>query len=83
MREGGTLNAPSQVTVLYTDGSTGKAAVTWNEDDLQAVDTQKAGDYTVRGTAVVGEQEYDAYLTVTVVSAEGAVQEIPEEALGA
>lgn len=83
VRVGGTLNAPGQVTVLYTDGSTGKAAVTWNEEDLQAVDTLEAGDYTVRGTAVVGEQEYDAILTVTVVSAEGAIQEVPEDAQGA
>ncbi|MGI5158840.1 family 43 glycosylhydrolase [Microbispora sp. CA-102843] len=36
--------------LTYSDGSTAQRAVTWNADDLAAVDTGKPGTYTVRGT---------------------------------
>lgn len=82
VREGGTFEAPAQVTVSYTDGSTGKADVVWNEEELKAVDTDQLQDYTVNGTATVNGQEYDAVLTVSVISASQSVQVIPEDAEG-
>jgi GH43 family beta-xylosidase len=36
--------------LTYSDGSTASRAVSWDPDDLAAVDTARPGSYTVRGT---------------------------------
>ena len=82
VRQNGTFTAPNQVTVSYTDGSTGKADVVWNEEELEAVDTAQVQEYTVTGKATVGEEQYDAVLTVTVIEASESVQEIAKDAEG-
>lgn len=45
-----TAEALPKATCLYNDGSTHDKAVDWNAADLAALDTGKAGTYTLRGT---------------------------------
>ena len=41
---------PDTVSVLYNDQSTEEATVTWNEDDVAAIDQVNGGTYKVEGT---------------------------------
>jgi len=80
---GSTFTAPAQATVLYTDGSRESFDVTWNAQELAAVDTATAGkSFTVNGTVTVEEQAYPAVMTVEILDASGLVQEVAEDALG-
>ena len=47
---GDALRMPETVTAEYSDGGSMDFAVSWNADDLAAVDTAKPGTYRVRGT---------------------------------
>lgn len=40
----------TRAELSYSDGSTASRAITWDPDDLAAVDTSRPGTYTVRGT---------------------------------
>lgn len=80
---GSTFTAPTQATVLYTDGTNALFDVTWNSDELAKVDTKTAGrTFTVNGTVTVEGTAYDAVMNVEVLDASGLVQEVPEGSLG-
>lgn len=80
---GSTFTAPTQATVLYTDGTNALFDVTWNSDELAKVDTQTAGrTFTVNGKVTVEGTAYDAVMNVEVLDASGLVQEVPEGSLG-
>ncbi len=48
---GETLVMPTTVTAVTSLGNTSQVEVTWNAEDLAAVDTDKPGTYKVRGVA--------------------------------
>jgi len=50
---------PDTVTAEYSDGSTAEFPVEWNYSDLANVDTNKKGDYLVRGTVKTSSDLYD------------------------
>ena len=50
---------PDTVTAEYSDGSTAEFPVEWNYSDLANVDTNKKGDYLVRGTVKTSGDLYD------------------------
>ena len=80
---GSTFTAPTQATVLYTDGTSALFDVTWNSDELAKVDTKTAGrTFTVNGKVTVEGTAYDAVINVEVLDASGLVQEVPEGSLG-
>lgn len=80
---GSTFTAPTQATVLYTDGTNALFDVTWNSDELAKVDTKTAGrTFTVNGKVTVEGTAYDAVMNVEVLDASGLVQEVPEGSLG-
>ena len=80
---GSTFTAPTQATVLYTDGTNALFDVTWNSDELAKVDTKTAGRrFTVNGKVTVEGTAYDAVMNVEVLDASGLVQEVPEGSLG-
>lgn len=83
MTVGSTFTAPTQATVLYTDGTNALFDVTWNSDELAKVDTKTAGKtFTVNGKVTVEGTTYDAVMNVEVLDASGLVQEVPEGSLG-
>lgn len=56
VKQGEKAVLPETVTAEYSDGSTKNLGVIWNQEDLQKLDTSRAGVYTVRG-----EVKQDAY----------------------
>lgn len=46
---GGRLSMPQTVRALYSDGGECDMSVEWNQSDVSAIDTSKAGVYTVSG----------------------------------
>lgn len=50
------FDLPENVTALYNDGSAKTMGVTWSQSDIDAVDTNKSGTYTIAGT--VGQPTY-------------------------
>ncbi len=61
---GGKIELPKTADVHFNDRSkNGDADVTWNEEDIKAVDINKVGEYTVRGTL---EDGYEIKCTVKV-----------------
>ena len=67
---GSTFTAPTQATVLYTDGTNALFDVTWNSDELAKVDTKTAGrTFTVNGKVTVEGTAYDAVMNVEVLDA--------------
>jgi GH43 family beta-xylosidase len=48
--QGDEFTAPENVAASYSDGQTYDLGVTWNADQLAAVDTSTPGTYTVTGT---------------------------------
>jgi arabinogalactan endo-1,4-beta-galactosidase len=62
-----TLSLPDTATVYYNDGTSEDIIVTWNEDDVNAVDTSVVGDYNVRGTVTASNGDsVELQITVTV-----------------
>lgn len=54
---------PDTVSVIYNDRSEAQVPVTWNTDDVTAVDTENGGNFTVSGTLEDGT-EITAAVTV-------------------
>ena len=54
---------PDTVSVIYNDRSEAQVPVTWNTDDVAAVDTENGGNFTVSGTLEDGT-EVTAAVTV-------------------
>ena len=54
---------PDTVSVIYNDRSEAQVPVTWNTDDVTAVDTENSGNFTVSGTLEDGT-EITAAVTV-------------------
>ena len=59
------IDLPTTVPVRFPNGAQDDRAVTWNEDDVAAIDLNTVGDYTVTGTTEVGG---GAKLTVHVIA---------------
>ena len=51
---------PDTVSVIYNDRSEAQVPVTWNTDDVTAVDTENGGNFTVSGTLEDGTEITDA-----------------------
>lgn len=66
---------PETVTVRYNDKTTGTASVTWNAEDIAAI--QGFGDFTVRGVA----QYTDGNGTTSVLDTTCSVAVLPENLL--
>ncbi|MBD3922592.1 glycosyl hydrolase 53 family protein [Paenibacillus sp. PR3] len=60
---GETIALPSSVTVTYNDSTTGSAAVTWNQTQLEAAVAGGAGSYSIEGVTADGHT-VKAQLTV-------------------
>lgn len=54
---------PDTVSVIYNDRSKAQVPVTWNADDVAAIDTENGGNFTVSGTLEDGT-EITAAVTV-------------------
>ncbi len=54
---------PDTVSVIYNDRSEAQVPVTWNADDVAAIDTENGGNFTVSGTLEDGT-EVTAVVTV-------------------
>ena len=54
---------PDTVSVIYNDRSEAQVPVTWNTDDVAAIDTENGGNFTVSGTLEDGT-EVTAAVTV-------------------
>ena len=54
---------PDTVSVIYNDRSKAQVPVTWNADDVAAIDTENGGNFTVSGTLEDGT-EVTAAVTV-------------------
>ncbi|MCX4340444.1 MAG: glycosyl hydrolase 53 family protein [Lachnospiraceae bacterium] len=63
---GETVAYPKAVAT-YNDGTTEQIDVLWDEDEKEAVNVNKVGEYVVHGTVTEGGKEYKLTLTVKVV----------------
>lgn len=68
---GGTVTYP-QAIANYNDGTSEQLDVQWKEEEQEAVNTNKAGEYVVHGTVTQDGKEYKLTLTVKVVRAASA-----------
>lgn len=55
--QGETPVMPETVQATYSDGGTMDFAVSWNENDLAAINTSQAGTYTVSGTVLAADYD--------------------------
>lgn len=55
---GSTFTLPETVKVTYSDYTSGAENVTWNAQDVAAVNTNAAGKYTVNGTVSLEGETY-------------------------
>ena len=55
---GGSFTLPESIKVTYSDESKENVAVTWNQADIVAVQTNVPGTYTVTGTVVLKDGEH-------------------------
>ena len=75
IEQGGTFTLPETINVTYNRPSIGTISepVTWNADDIAAVDTSQPGIYTIHGTIALSQEctdgatQADAVFTVTVL----------------
>lgn len=74
--------APDEVEALYTDGSKGLLPVVWSGGEVNAVNTDAPGNYTVTGSVASGAKKHTALLNVTVVDPSDLVQEVQTDAMG-
>ena len=63
---GSTFTLPETVKVTYSDYTSGAENVTWNAQDVAAVDTKAAGKYTVNGTVSLEGETYQTKCVITV-----------------
>jgi arabinogalactan endo-1,4-beta-galactosidase len=47
---GDAIELPETATVKYNDNTSSTETITWNEDEVAALETAKAGTYTINGT---------------------------------
>ena len=66
MELGSTFTLPETVNVTYSDYTSGAENVTWNAQDVAAVDTNAAGKYTVNGTVSLEGETYQTKCVITV-----------------
>lgn len=64
--EGDTFTVPAKATVRYTNGIEQEEDVVWNEKELAAVETTGPAKFEVNGNVTIGNEQYEALLTVTV-----------------
>ncbi len=50
VKVGTTVNLPETITAKYSDGSSKKLAIKWNQDELSNIDINKPGTYSINGT---------------------------------
>lgn len=55
---------PGTVKAMFDNGTTADVAVTWSNDDIQAIDTKKPGTYTIHG--LMANTSVQAVAEVTV-----------------
>lgn len=63
---GSTFTLPETVKVTYSDYTSGAENVTWNAQDVAAVNTNAAGKYTVNGTVSLEGETYQTKCVITV-----------------
>lgn len=63
---GSTFALPETVEVTYSDYTSGSEIVTWNPQDVAAVNTKAAGEYTVNGTVSLEGETYKTKCVITV-----------------
>ena len=63
---GSTFTLPETVKVTYSDYTSGAENVTWNAQDVAAVDINAAGKYTVNGTVSLEGETYQTKCVITV-----------------
>ena len=63
---GSTFTLPETVKVTYSDYTSGAENVTWNAQNVAAVDTRAAGKYTVNGTVSLEGETYQTKCVITV-----------------
>ncbi len=63
---GSTFTLPETVEVTYSNYTSGAETVTWNQQDVAAVDTNAAGKYTVNGTVSLEGEIYKTKCVITV-----------------
>lgn len=68
----GTAVAYPKAKAIYNDGTSEQLDVQWDEDEKEAVNTNKAGEYVVHGIVAQGGKEYKLTLTVRVMMASSA-----------
>ncbi len=67
---------PSEVEAIMLDGSKVQTAVTWDQTQLDAIDTVEPGEYTINGTVVAGDKTFEivcelAILDINYIKNEG------------
>lgn len=63
---GSTFTLPETVKVTYSNYTSGPENVTWNAQDVAAVNTKAAGKYTVNGTVSLEGETYQTKCVITV-----------------
>lgn len=63
---GSTFTLPETVNVIYSNYTSGPENVTWNAQDVAAVNTNAAGKYTVNGTVSLEGETYQTKCVITV-----------------
>ena len=63
---GSTFTLPETVKVTYSDYTSGAENVTWNAQDVAAVNTNAAEKYTVNGTVSLEGETYQTKCVITV-----------------
>ncbi|MDE7252701.1 MAG: glycosyl hydrolase 53 family protein [Acetatifactor sp.] len=63
VKVGEVIAFPESIEVSFNDGSKMDCPVTWDEDELKAVNTDRAGSYTVTGVAVCTYQQVESAAT--------------------
>lgn len=63
---GSTFTLPETVKVTYSNYTSGPENVTWNAQDVAAVNTNAAGKYTVNGTVSLEGETYQTKCVITV-----------------
>lgn len=64
---GNTIILPQTVDVRYNDNTTSKETVTWNEEELNNAIKSGIGTYTIHGTVVAAEKEYEVVCTLNIL----------------
>lgn len=67
VRKGDDSMLPDMVTALFNDGTTQEIPVLWNQEDIKLVSKDILGEYTVRGTSVFSDIEYEAASKIIVM----------------